>query len=113
MAVCVLRRMAQARQANYLIWLRAGAITSLGLTQLIGGFGQSFVAAPTKLEQITPLFLARLAVGTHPQRPRLALRRRVFALGDAAFGSLPGLQRSPRQCTLPLSIAALAKARVL
>ena len=28
-------------------------------------------------------------------------------------GSLPGLQRSPRQCTLPLSIAALASARVL
>ena len=28
-------------------------------------------------------------------------------------GSLPGLQRSPRWCTLPLSIAALANARVL
>ena len=44
------------------------------------------VAAPTKFKQIPPLLLARLAVGAHAQRARLAHRRSRFALGDAGFG---------------------------
>ncbi len=44
------------------------------------------VTAATKLEQIPPLFLARLTVGAHAQGSGLSLRRGLFALGDAGQG---------------------------
>src|SRR5690349_17995208 len=89
--------MAHARQTNYLIWLRTGAITSPWPDSRDRRPGQSFVAAATKLEQIPSLFLARFAIGAHAQDASLALGRGILALGDAGFGF--GVQRLCFRCT--------------
>src|SRR5450830_690447 len=61
-------------------------------------------AATTKLEQITSLFLARLAVGGLAQRTGLALCRSSLALGQALLGfsierlRFRGTAADQRQC---------------
>src|SRR3989344_1883405 len=59
-AVRALRRMAHARQTNYLIWLRTGAITSPGPTGAIGGRGNHSLLLPRNLNRSRRCFLLGL-----------------------------------------------------